>query len=59
MPAKKKTTTTRTRKAKPTKEETTGGVDGAEKKPVEEKEPQAKDENARPPMTRGRKLDAD
>ena len=53
--------TRKTKKAKAekkSKEETTGGVDGAEKKPVEEKEPQASDENARPPMTRGRKLDA-
>ena len=51
---------TATKKAKAekkkSKEESTGGVDGAEKKPVEEK-PTASDENARPPMTRGRKLD--
>jgi len=51
---------TKSKKAKADKKskvETTGGVDGAEKKPVEEK-PKAPDENARPPMTRGRKLDA-
>ena len=62
MTAAKKKTTTRTRKSKTPKEETTGGVDGAEKKPVEEK-PKASDENARPPLAdavvvgRGRKLD--
>ena len=58
--AAKTTTTTRTRRTrKTTKEEKpVQATDGAEKKPVKEKEPQASDENARPPMTRGRKLDA-
>ena len=54
------TKSTKSKKAKTTKKskvETTGGVDGAEKKPVDEK-PKVSDENARPPMTRGRKLDA-
>ena len=53
-----KSTKSKKAKTKKSKVEGTGGVDGAEKKPVEEKEPQASDENARPPMTRGRKLDA-
>ncbi len=53
-----KSTKSKKAKTKKSKVESTGGVDGAEKKPVEEKEPQASDENARPPMTRGRKLDA-
>ena len=56
--ATRKTATKKAKTKKKSKVETTGGVDGAEGKPVEEKEPQAPDENARPPMTRGRKLDA-
>ena len=56
--SKKKTKTKKATKEKKSKVESTGGVDGAEKKPVEEKEPKKSDENARPPMTRGRKLDA-
>ena len=52
-----KSTKSKKAKTKKAKVESTGGVDGAEEKPVEEKEPQASDENAKPPMTRGRKLD--
>jgi len=55
--ATRKTATKKAKAEKKSKEESTGGVDGAEKKPVEEKEPKVSDENARPPMTRGRKLD--
>ena len=58
----KSTKSKKAKAEKKSKEETTGGVDGAEKKPVEEK-PKASDENARPPLAdavvvgRGRKLD--
>ena len=56
-----KSTKSKTKKAKKSKVETTGGVDGAEGKPVEEKPKQPHDD-ARPPMeagpSRGRKLDA-
>ena len=54
-----KSKTKKATKAKKSKVESTGGVDGAEGQPVGEKEPQAPDENAKPPMTRGRKLNAD
>ena len=53
--ATRKTATKKAKTEKKSKEETTGGVDGAEKKP----KPKASDENARPPMSRGRKLDPD